>query len=96
MDNYSDGSNMEFGQWYQLISNMGWKCPGCGRCFAPHVNECAYCQPAAYVYTISSPEVCSVSIPDMTCTVTEQPTCRRETACSQCGYCRGCGGYGKE
>jgi hypothetical protein len=23
--------------------NEGWKCPSCGRCFAPTVKECPYC-----------------------------------------------------
>ncbi|MCK9569765.1 hypothetical protein M0R72_12550 [Candidatus Pacearchaeota archaeon] len=23
--------------------NNGWKCPGCGRCYAPHVSECKAC-----------------------------------------------------
>lgn len=26
---------------------MGWKCPGCGRCYAPHVAMCGSCQPSA-------------------------------------------------
>ncbi len=25
---------------------MGWKCPDCGRCFAPHVDECKKCGPS--------------------------------------------------
>lgn len=24
---------------------VGWRCPGCRRCFAPTVVECLYCQP---------------------------------------------------
>ena len=23
----------------------GWQCPGCQKCYAPHVSECTYCQP---------------------------------------------------
>lgn len=24
----------------------GWKCPGCGRCYAPSVAQCAACDPS--------------------------------------------------
>ena len=24
---------------------IGWRCPGCGRCFAPSMAMCAYCAP---------------------------------------------------
>lgn len=27
---------------------MGWQCPGCGSCFAPHVRQCEYCLPRTY------------------------------------------------
>ena len=26
--------------------NVGWICPKCGRCLAPHVNSCPNCSPA--------------------------------------------------
>lgn len=26
-------------------NNMGWCCPGCGRCYAPHIACCGACQP---------------------------------------------------
>jgi hypothetical protein len=25
----------------------GWKCPGCGRCWAPQIVQCAPCEKAA-------------------------------------------------
>ncbi len=25
----------------------GWRCPGCGRCYAPHVQQCGACRAAA-------------------------------------------------
>lgn len=25
------------------IFNQGWVCPRCGKVFAPHINECMYC-----------------------------------------------------
>jgi hypothetical protein len=28
----------------------GWRCPGCGRCFAPSVTECLYCKPVCGCY----------------------------------------------
>ena len=28
----------------QHAYNYGWVCPKCGRCFAPHVDNCPYCQ----------------------------------------------------
>lgn len=24
---------------------LGWKCPGCGACYSPHVEKCSTCGP---------------------------------------------------
>lgn len=32
------GSQLNF-NW----NNQGWTCPKCGKVFAPHINECIYC-----------------------------------------------------
>ena len=29
----------------------GWRCPGCGHCYAPGVAECTYCPADAHVGT---------------------------------------------
>lgn len=30
-------------------SQIGWICPKCGRCLAPHVNSCPYCSAATTI-----------------------------------------------
>lgn len=25
------------------VRNLGWECPKCGRCYAPHVDRCDVC-----------------------------------------------------
>ncbi len=35
--------------------NEGWRCPGCGRCYAPTMTECRYCGPDKATVTISTP-----------------------------------------
>ena len=45
--------------------SMGWKCPGCGRCYAPSVPECSRCgQPGetSTTYTIVT-DRCSCALP---------------------------------
>lgn len=33
----------------------GWKCPGCGACYAPHVSACVHCQPKAIPAITTTP-----------------------------------------
>ena len=42
----------------------GWRCPGCGRCFAPTVTECPYCGKIIYMKV-------GENIP------TDEPRCRK-------------------
>lgn len=41
----------------------GWKCPECGRVFAPHVDECKYCGKYTVTTPQPIPEVPSPTIP---------------------------------
>jgi hypothetical protein len=25
------------------VLRIGWKCPGCGKCYAPHIDQCNKC-----------------------------------------------------
>lgn len=33
--------------WESGPANTGWQCPGCGRCYAPTVEQCPHCGPKA-------------------------------------------------
>ncbi len=38
---------------------MGWECPKCGRCYAPHVSQCVVCPLQATVSIGTSTVVCT-------------------------------------
>jgi len=50
-------------QPFQLVKevNKGWQCPGCNKCFAPHVNECNQCGQATYVPSFGTIDVNSLT-----------------------------------
>jgi len=69
-----------FSQWLGscgLTYAVGWKCPSCGRCYAPFMAMCSYC-PAAGVET-------------GTTTIPRDNTWKSEegfmVACPSCGCC---------
>lgn len=44
-------NTQNFGQMSTVpvqTTNMGWKCPGCGSCYAPHVQKCYNCGVPTY------------------------------------------------
>ncbi len=36
---------------FKTSPTTGWACPKCGRCYAPHVDECRHCGPVAFSTT---------------------------------------------
>ena len=44
-------STQNFGQLSHTqvpSTNLGWKCPGCGSCYAPHIQKCYTCGVPTY------------------------------------------------
>ena len=44
--------------------NMGWKCPGCGKCYSPSTPQCFTCGQPTYTSNTTS-----VSYPGATVTI---------------------------
>lgn len=42
---------------YDWSTPRGWRCPGCGRCFAPSQMECPYCGDNSRPYTTNKVEI---------------------------------------
>lgn len=55
----------------------GWKCPGCGACYAPFVHKCQSCGPKATTTTTGAP----FSPPPFYAPAGQHPWTRPENQC---------------
>jgi hypothetical protein len=64
----------------------GWKCPGCGACFAPWVDECSHCAP----WPVQLSGTVTITWPD---NMTFCPHLRLEPETSGGQQCLDCGAW---
>lgn len=56
----------------------GWKCPSCGRCYAPAVTQCRWCGPDAFIdFSRVKPRAWGDTCPSCNCT----PCAHTTTGC---------------
>lgn len=65
-----------------MMPNMGWECPKCGGCFAPHIIKCTECVSSTVTVASSWPAPTPYYIPpNQQQTITVAPT----QTCPDCG-----------
>lgn len=59
------------------MSNQGWECPRCSRCWAPFVMECVKCAPLAVPGPATSPGVVPLTVGEGVSPLTVGPNTHR-------------------
>lgn len=73
------------------ITNRGWQCPGCGRCYAPWVTICASC-PRTFPAIATSCHPSGIEVVHAECegNIDSDPLATNAPVCERCWITKPC------